>query len=140
MNRRKSIVIGAALWVVGAGASPTFAQTTWRNYSCGDGSQFIVGFFQYDKRAHMQIDGKAVTLDKRLWLSGSGRNVFVSTLVPLLGSHQPSPVRQHRVCTGHQRSRTGLVSWIAASWYQAPPTATSLARDEARSVTALAFS
>ncbi len=71
MNRRNSIVIGAALWVVAAGASPALAQTIWRNYSCGDGSQFIVGFFQYDKRAHMQIDGKAVTLDKRLWLSGS---------------------------------------------------------------------
>ncbi len=81
MNRRKLIVIGAALWVVAAGASPALAQTTWRNYSCSDGSQFIVGFFQYDKRAHMQIDGKAVTLDKRLWLSGSrysGRGVTLT--------------------------------------------------------------
>jgi len=81
MNRRKSIVIGAGLWVVAAGASPALAQTTWRNYSCGDGSQFLVGFFQYDKRAHMQIDGKAVTLDKRLWLSGSrysGRGVTLT--------------------------------------------------------------
>ena len=33
--------------------------------------QFIVGFFQYDKRAHLQIDGKAVTLQKRVALSGS---------------------------------------------------------------------
>ena len=81
MNRCKSIVVGGALWVVAAGASPALAQTTWRNYSCGDGSQFIVGFFQYDKRAHMQIDGKAVTLDKRLWLSGSrysGRGVTLT--------------------------------------------------------------
>jgi membrane-bound inhibitor of C-type lysozyme len=82
MNQRKTIVvIGAALWVAATGLSPALAQTTWRNYSCGDGSQFIVGFFQYDKRAHMQIDGKAVTLDKRLWLSGSrysGRGVTLT--------------------------------------------------------------
>ena len=29
------------------------------------------GFFQYDNRAHLQLDGKAVTLEKRLALSGS---------------------------------------------------------------------
>ena len=88
MNRRKSIVIGAALWVAAAGVGLlivllllSLAQTTWRSYSCGDGSQFIVGFFQYDKRAHMQIDGKAVTLGKRLALSGSrysGRGVTLT--------------------------------------------------------------
>ncbi|MDB5575001.1 MAG: lysozyme inhibitor [Bradyrhizobium sp.] len=81
MKRRKTIVLGTALWVAAAGASPALAQTTWQNYSCGDGSQFIVGFFQYDKRAHMQIDGKAVTLGKRLTLSGSrysGRGVTLT--------------------------------------------------------------
>ncbi len=71
MNRRKIIVIGAALWVAAAGASPAVARTTFQNYRCADGSQFIVGFFQYDKRAHLQIDGKAVTLGKRAALSGS---------------------------------------------------------------------
>jgi membrane-bound inhibitor of C-type lysozyme len=30
-----------------------------------------VGFFQYDKRAHLQIDGKAVALARRIALSGS---------------------------------------------------------------------
>ena len=38
---------------------------------CADGTQFIVGFFQYDKRAHLQIDGKAVALNKRIALSGA---------------------------------------------------------------------
>ena len=73
MNRRRTIVFGAALWVAAAvaGASPAFAQTSFQNYRCADGSQFIVGFFEYDKRAHLQIDGKAVTLAKRLVLSGS---------------------------------------------------------------------
>jgi membrane-bound inhibitor of C-type lysozyme len=73
MNRHKNLVIfGAALIVAGiaATASPASAQT-FRSYRCADGSQFIVGFFEYDRRAHMQIDGRAVTLGKRLALSGS---------------------------------------------------------------------
>ena len=52
-------------------ASSVSAQTTWQTYRCGDGTEFIVGFFQYDKRAHMQVDGKAVTLQKRVALTGS---------------------------------------------------------------------
>jgi membrane-bound inhibitor of C-type lysozyme len=71
MNRRKIIVIGAALGVAATGAAPALAQTSFQNYRCADGSQFMVGFFQYDKRAHLQIDGKAVTLGKRVALSGS---------------------------------------------------------------------
>ncbi|MDP1582808.1 MAG: MliC family protein [Bradyrhizobium sp.] len=72
MKRRKTIAFGAVvLWVVARGGSPALAQTTFQNYRCADGAQFMVGFFQYDKRAHMQIDGKAVTLGKRPALSGS---------------------------------------------------------------------
>ena len=71
MNRHKNIVFGAALLVAGTAGGPSIAQTTFQTYRCGDGTQFIVGFFEYDKRAHLQIDGKAVTLGKRLALSGS---------------------------------------------------------------------
>jgi len=74
MNRRKPMNFGAALFVAGiaAGVSPAVAQqTSFQSYRCADGSQFIVGFFQYDRRAHLQIDGKAVTLGRRLALSGS---------------------------------------------------------------------
>jgi membrane-bound inhibitor of C-type lysozyme len=71
MKRRKIIAFGAVLWVAAAGGSPALAQATFLNYRCADGARFIVGFFQYDNRAHMQIDGKAVTLGKRLALSGS---------------------------------------------------------------------
>ena len=74
MNRRKPMNFGAALCVAGiaAVAAPAVAQqTSFQSYRCADGSQFIVGFFEYDKRAHMQIDGKAVTLAKRLNWSGS---------------------------------------------------------------------
>jgi membrane-bound inhibitor of C-type lysozyme len=65
------VIFAAAMFVaLVTGASPTAAQS-FRSYACADGSQFIVGFFQYDKRAHLQIDGKAVTLAKRVALSGT---------------------------------------------------------------------
>jgi membrane-bound inhibitor of C-type lysozyme len=70
MNRRKHSIFGATILVAAAGASPTMAQT-FQNYRCGDGTQFIVGFFEYDNRAHLQIDGKAVTLARRFGLSGA---------------------------------------------------------------------
>jgi membrane-bound inhibitor of C-type lysozyme len=72
MNRNNIAIFGAALLLATlAGASTAPAQTTFQTYRCADGTEFIVGFFQYDKRAHMQVDGKAVTLMKRLALSGS---------------------------------------------------------------------
>ena len=73
MNRRKAIFLfGAVLFAIRVvtGASPAAAQT-FQTYHCADGSQFTVGFFQYDKRAHLQIDGRAVALTKRLALYGS---------------------------------------------------------------------
>jgi membrane-bound inhibitor of C-type lysozyme len=73
MYRHSAIVIfGAALLVAGVatGSSAALAQT-FQSYRCADGTQFIVGFFEYDPRAHLQIDGKAVTLGRRLTLSGS---------------------------------------------------------------------
>ena len=61
----------AAIFVVGmvAGVSPASAQT-FDTYRCADGTSFIVGFYRYDSRAHLQIDGRAVTLKKRLAFSG----------------------------------------------------------------------
>ena len=72
MNRCKAtIILGAAALAGGlaSASSPAFAQ--FQNYRCADGTQFVVGFFPYDRRAHLQIDGKAVTLGKRVALSGS---------------------------------------------------------------------
>jgi len=79
MNKRKiaslivSLIVslGAALVWGTIAPSAALAQTTFKNYRCADGTQYIVGFFQYDSRAHLQLDGKAVTLAKRLALSGS---------------------------------------------------------------------
>ncbi|HEV7879727.1 MliC family protein [Bradyrhizobium sp.] len=68
---KPGVILGVALFAaLATGASPALAQT-FRTYVCADGSQFIAGFFQYDKHAHLQIDGKAVALKKRLALSGS---------------------------------------------------------------------
>jgi membrane-bound inhibitor of C-type lysozyme len=73
MKSGKTTILGALLTAgVIFGAPAASAQTTtWQTYRCADGSEFIVGFFGYDKRAHMQVDGKAVTLEKRVALTGS---------------------------------------------------------------------
>jgi membrane-bound inhibitor of C-type lysozyme len=73
MNCCRNTIFGAALCVAVMVTAPStaFAQSTFRNYRCADGAQFIVGFFQYDSRAHLQLDGKALTLPKRVALSGS---------------------------------------------------------------------
>ena len=72
MNRRNTSIFGAALLVAGtaAGSSAALAQT-FQRYRCADGTQFIAGFFKYDQRAYLQIDGRAVTLARRPSLSGS---------------------------------------------------------------------
>jgi membrane-bound inhibitor of C-type lysozyme len=69
MKRRKAIIILAAVYLA-AGASPAAAET-FQTYVCADGTQFVAAFYPYDtKRAHLQVDGKAVALRKRLALSG----------------------------------------------------------------------
>jgi membrane-bound inhibitor of C-type lysozyme len=61
------IILAAAAFTMGA--VPARAQT-FQNYRCADGSNFIVAFYPYDKRAHIQLDGRAVTLARRPTLSG----------------------------------------------------------------------
>jgi membrane-bound inhibitor of C-type lysozyme len=71
MNRSRTIIFGAAIFAAGAATfSPASAQT-FQNYRCVDGTKFIVAFFKYDSRAHMQIDGRPVTLARRLAFSGT---------------------------------------------------------------------
>jgi membrane-bound inhibitor of C-type lysozyme len=41
------------------------------SYQCRDGAQFVVAFYQGDKAAHLQLDGKAVTLPKRVAARGT---------------------------------------------------------------------
>lgn len=72
MNRcRNHIVFAAVVSALIAGPTPALAQTTtFQNYHCADGAEFIVAFYPYDTRAHMQIDGGAITLRRRLAFSG----------------------------------------------------------------------
>ena len=72
MTRYKAATLGAALFIAGlvTGSPPASAQN-FGSYRCADGTRFIVGFYPYDSRAHLQIDGRAVTLKKRLALSGA---------------------------------------------------------------------
>jgi membrane-bound inhibitor of C-type lysozyme len=72
MKRCKAIILAAALLAAGtlAVVPPALAQS-FRTYRCGDGTQFIVAFYDYDTHAYVQIDGRAVTLAKRLALPGS---------------------------------------------------------------------
>jgi membrane-bound inhibitor of C-type lysozyme len=62
------MALGAAMLVVPGNAMAE----TFRSYVCDDGSQFVAAFYPSDpKRAHLQIDGRAVALRKRLALSGA---------------------------------------------------------------------
>jgi membrane-bound inhibitor of C-type lysozyme len=71
MNWKTTTLFGAAfVALVATGSSAALAQT-FQSYRCADGTQFIVGFFERDSRAHLQIDGTAVTLGRRLAFSGS---------------------------------------------------------------------
>lgn len=73
MNCQGNRIIGAVLFGAAMAVLTTeaAAQSSFRNYRCADGSQFTAGFFQYDSRAHLQLDGKAVTLPKRVALTGT---------------------------------------------------------------------
>jgi membrane-bound inhibitor of C-type lysozyme len=71
MNRKIADLAAVLLVTTIVGATTAAAQTTFQTWRCADGTEFIVGFFQYDKRAHMQVDGKAVTLLKRVALTGA---------------------------------------------------------------------
>jgi membrane-bound inhibitor of C-type lysozyme len=64
------IGFGAALSLAVLAITSAPAQT-FQSYRCADGSRLIIGFFGYDRRAFMQIDGRAVTLNRGFALSGS---------------------------------------------------------------------
>ena len=73
MNWARAFVFGATIAAAAAmtAAPRVSAQSTFQSYRCGDGTQFIVAFYPGDRRAHMQIDGREVTLAKRLAMSGA---------------------------------------------------------------------
>ena len=68
----KAIMVSTALFATGvlSASSPASAQT-FQNYHCADGTNFIVGFFDSDSRAYVQVDGGSVTLRRRTSFSGA---------------------------------------------------------------------
>jgi membrane-bound inhibitor of C-type lysozyme len=67
----KTAISGVVSFIVGllVSSAPAPAQTI-ESYRCADGTRFIVGFYPYDTRAYLQLDGRAITLRKRLAFSG----------------------------------------------------------------------
>ena len=75
MGRHRNIVVGAAIaGLIGGLASPfapLSAQTTsFRNYRCADGTQFLVASYPYDSRIYLQIDGGPLMLRPRFSIWG----------------------------------------------------------------------
>jgi membrane-bound inhibitor of C-type lysozyme len=71
MDRHKAIVLAITMLAGGIGCTGQADAQTFQTYRCVDGTQFIVGFYDDDKRAFLQIDGEPVTLAKRLTVSGA---------------------------------------------------------------------
>ncbi|TWB04250.1 MliC family protein [Bradyrhizobium stylosanthis] len=97
MGRHKAIVLATIMLAGGiSGAWQADAQT-FKTYRCADGTQFIVGFYDYDKRAFLQIDGEPVTLAKRLAVSGArysgaGVTLRIPKTGPITVKHLKRPV------------------------------------------------
>jgi hypothetical protein len=75
MSRYRNMAVGAAFaGLIGSHASffaPLFAQTTsFRNYRCADGTQFIVANYPNDPDVYLQIEGGPVTLKRRFSIWG----------------------------------------------------------------------
>lgn len=90
MKWRRGAIGWATMFAVGLAAqsSPASAQT-FDSYRCADGTHFILAFYPSDERAYLQIDGRAVSLRKRLTLfgrrySGSGVNLTVTATGTLI--------------------------------------------------------
>ena len=76
MSRYRKIVVGAAtaglIGCLAAFLAPVFAQTTsFRNYRCADGGQFILANYPNDPNLYLQIDGGPLTLKRRFSIWGT---------------------------------------------------------------------
>jgi membrane-bound inhibitor of C-type lysozyme len=70
MKRRNINVFLAGAAILVMSQAPAVAQTLL-TYSCLDGSEFVVAIFTGERSAHLQLDGKAILLPRRLSLFGT---------------------------------------------------------------------
>jgi membrane-bound inhibitor of C-type lysozyme len=70
MKRRSIIMLLAGAAVIVTSQAPAIAQTLL-TYSCLDGSEFVVAVFTGERSAHLQLDGKAILLPRRVSLFGT---------------------------------------------------------------------
>ena len=70
MGCHKAILLAVTMLAGGICCARQADAQTFRTYRCADGTQFIVGFYDGDKHAFLQIDGEAVTLAKRFSVAG----------------------------------------------------------------------
>src|SRR5215469_6471625 len=68
-----ALVLLLALAAQALGVAGAVAQNilTFRTFHCGDGTEFVAAFYKGTNSAHVQLDGKAMTLRRRLSLSGT---------------------------------------------------------------------
>src|SRR3954453_9241192 len=67
IHRTLLLALGAAC----PAASATAIAETFQTYVCADGSQLVAAFYPQDPRhVHLQLDGRAVALTRRVALSG----------------------------------------------------------------------
>ncbi|UPK39815.1 MliC family protein [Bradyrhizobium sp. 186] len=71
MGGHKAVLLAITMLASGVSGARQADAQTFQTYRCTDGTQFIVGFYDYDKRAFLQIGGEPVTLAKRLTVSGT---------------------------------------------------------------------
>ncbi len=59
------------LWLILGAYDPAHAAPlNFLTFHCGDGTEFVATFYQARRSAQMQLDGKALTLPRRLALFG----------------------------------------------------------------------
>ena len=68
--RIRNVMLFLSAIAIPIGPGPAWAQTFF-TYHCRDGSEFVAAFYEGDRRAHLQLDGKAIALAKRPSFSGA---------------------------------------------------------------------
>ena len=66
---RRCHIVGLTMATLFAVSVPVQAQT-FVNYLCEDGTPVVAAFYKNDKRARLQLDGKALSLPQRLSADG----------------------------------------------------------------------